>query len=60
MSDKKYPRLYSNFGLMHNALDIAGVTSGAGGAWGPLAEILRSLEEQKFESKREEKKTSTT
>ena len=32
--------------------DIAGVTSGAGGAWAPLAEIL---EEQKFESKREER-----
>ena len=39
---------------------IAGVTSGAGGAWAPLAEIL---EEQKFESKSEEiykRKTSTT
>ena len=34
---------------------IAGVTSGAGGALAPLAEILRSLEEQKFELKREEK-----
>ena len=30
---------------------IAGVTSGAGGAWDPLAKIL---EEQKFESKSEE------
>ena len=29
----------------------AGITSGAGGAWAPLAEIL---EEQKFESKSEE------
>ena len=42
---------------------IAGVTSGAGGAWAPLAEILSSLEEQKFVSKSEEnykRKTSTT
>ena len=27
---------------------------GPGGPWPPLAEILRSLEEQKFESKSEE------
>ena len=32
--------------------NIAGVTSGAGGTWPPLSEIL---EEQKFESKREER-----
>ena len=39
---------------------IAGVTSGAAGAWTPLAEIL---EEQKFESKsveNDKRKTSST
>ena len=33
---------------------IAGVTSVAEGAWAPLADILRSFEEQKFELKSEE------